>query len=794
VATRRRLALLGVALLVVLGELVARIHGDRICSDAPGVFYQADARFGWTHVPGLRGWAAKCDGSTLPAAYAEAGPTGLLDPERPYAKPAGTARMLLLGGNGPEGLGVPPGFRLARLLEGLPDRRRSAPLEVIGAGTGGWALDQDLAWLRGEGLRYAPDVVAVVVDPGSELASLSPVLLAGLNQRVPRKPFFRLQDGALVPRPAPPGAPPPPPVEAFGLLDHLQLWRLLTGRAAHTGPPLAWADAAVPTTADVDAERERVGDLAEAILVAMRDAVAAQGGRLVVVVAPQPSWLRVRGPSDRARLAAIADEAGVPVLDLQQAFDPAIEKRGLFVPGTTRWSAGAHVVAASVLWEFLRSRELLPPGVVAARIPGGGVPSPGAWPGDVLRALWAGRHEPIGLFVQGALLAVVALWAVAPLAPRARDVVAAALGLLLVAVLGGAAAAGVALGLAVVLHAAASLPARWRWLRAVVLLAVLAATIVLPVATAPTGMPRPLAAERVGAALIATLLLVRFAAHAVERPRGRGPAALDAFLAAVFCPATLLGGSLIAPSTWATRRPPGGPVPETPAALRARLAAAAYGLGQVLVGLLALVVATTLLGASDLEIWVTGGAAASVPRLWLWLAETPVKAFLLFFGLIQLGDGFLRALGTVAPPAFARPWSAGDPATFWRRWLVPIAAVVRHDVLGRVRARWLAVPLAFAIAGGAYAWFVLQLLGWRWREVVPVTGYALQAAIGTASVLVAGALHARGVLPATRPAARALARVVTLLVVALGWLAFYLPEPLGLPAFGHVLGRLVGLG
>jgi len=89
-------------------------------------------------------------------------------------------RILLLGGNLPEGFGIPQDLTMARLLELYADERR-ARLEVLNASTGGWALDNSLAFFRSEGEARGPDLVVLVLDPVADLVSISPGHLAALG-------------------------------------------------------------------------------------------------------------------------------------------------------------------------------------------------------------------------------------------------------------------------------------------------------------------------------------------------------------------------------------------------------------------------------------------------------------------------------------------------------------------------------------------------------------------------------------------------------------------------------------
>src|SRR5262249_58840215 len=114
VGPRVALAVIGAALALLLAEGVARLQGDRLCAETPGAFYQADPRFGWTHVPYVGGWVRRCEGTPLPAIALDANSRGLLDFERPYAKPADRVRFLLLGRDLVERLAVRASATLAR--------------------------------------------------------------------------------------------------------------------------------------------------------------------------------------------------------------------------------------------------------------------------------------------------------------------------------------------------------------------------------------------------------------------------------------------------------------------------------------------------------------------------------------------------------------------------------------------------------------------------------------------------------------------------------------------------------
>ena len=64
------------------------------------------------------------------------------------------------------------GEQLRSLLQSQMDR----PVEVINAGVSGFGTDQELLWLREEGVKYAPDLVLLAVYPHNDFMNNAEVL------------------------------------------------------------------------------------------------------------------------------------------------------------------------------------------------------------------------------------------------------------------------------------------------------------------------------------------------------------------------------------------------------------------------------------------------------------------------------------------------------------------------------------------------------------------------------------------------------------------------------------------
>ena len=86
---------------------------------------------------------------------------GLRGPETTYEKPPATFRILNLGDSVAMGWGVREENTYGQQLEALLNEQGKGDLryEVINAGVPGWNLENDLAYLQAEGLKYEPDLI-----------------------------------------------------------------------------------------------------------------------------------------------------------------------------------------------------------------------------------------------------------------------------------------------------------------------------------------------------------------------------------------------------------------------------------------------------------------------------------------------------------------------------------------------------------------------------------------------------------------------------------------------------------
>ena len=116
---------------------------------------------------------------------------GLRGPETSYEKPPGTYRVLNLGDSVAMGWGVRLEDTYGQQLESLLNEDATDELhyEVINAGVPGWNLENELAYLEAEGLRYQPDLIMLDVTLANDINGKN-ALLAGTDSG----PFRWLSD------------------------------------------------------------------------------------------------------------------------------------------------------------------------------------------------------------------------------------------------------------------------------------------------------------------------------------------------------------------------------------------------------------------------------------------------------------------------------------------------------------------------------------------------------------------------------------------------------------------------
>ncbi len=379
-----------------LAALAVAEVGLRLLVDVPNthhrVFCEHDPLLGWRNIPGGSGWHVTEEYRVLERFNSR----GVRGPEYSLEKPAGTYRVLMLGDSFVEGFGVEYEELHSAQLAVRLQAELGRPVEVVNAGTAGYATDQEVLFFETEGHRYQPDLTVLVFYENDPLYNTVPRTHRG------DKPLF-VADAAgelqltNVPVPAPRRSWRRR--TADWALDNLRLARLgghalrrsdslhaLAARLGFTRAPAATAPR-VPFESRVyvrpsPAEVEHAWWMTEALIGRLARAAAAAGSELVLFYAParhiiygdicdelaRAHDLPRAACDDRQtanRLIGIGERLGVPVIDPVPTFEVearALEARGrhLYYPLDGHWNVDGHRLVAELLAAWILEQRAAP--------------------------------------------------------------------------------------------------------------------------------------------------------------------------------------------------------------------------------------------------------------------------------------------------------------------------------------------------------------------------------------------------------------------------------------------------
>lgn len=375
--------LLGLALPVLLVEAVLRFFGPVLPGEySTGTFLTTHPVYGRFHVPSFDGWVRTSEFTSHVAINS----LGLRGPERPYAKPAGVRRVLVLGDSFTEAAQVDePDGVVSRLDRGL-NARGTERYEVLNGGVGGWGTGQELLYLRDEGYRYEPDLVVVMLYLGNDVYDNSWALQGRPSN--PKEPYFTFgADGSFEPMAFRNRKPDDTLPLVDALREHVMLWNVF-----ETGVLQKLSDS--QDEADLRANRfnlnkmiihsvkpsERQDDawrITLTLLQRIRQFDDERGIRTAIVAVPaafqvygtdwdellqanklKPDEWSATRPNEV--LAASSEMIGAPLLDLLPPLRAAADGPArLYFPINQHWTAMGHAVAAPAVEDFLVEEGLI---------------------------------------------------------------------------------------------------------------------------------------------------------------------------------------------------------------------------------------------------------------------------------------------------------------------------------------------------------------------------------------------------------------------------------------------------
>jgi lysophospholipase L1-like esterase len=303
----------------------------------------------------------------------------------PVEARAAGARVLLLGDSFVEGYTVRGDQTVAAGLQRLLRAEGDAGAEVLNGGTAGYSTDQEVLFYERDGRPLRPDVVVLFFYVNDLWYNTRDGYWRGA------KPWFERTDSGLALR----GVPVPRLAWASRetsewLTERSALYRQIRALAAAPPPSVLATDrageGAPPPTAPGEFQAWRLGEapeldgawaLTEALLVRLRDGVAADGGAFVVFHVPSKAavydevWsgtARAYGLDD-ASWSATADAERLRGICARHELDCLLpldrfraegssvgESDAPYFPIDGHWTAVGHELAATVLHEWLAGR------------------------------------------------------------------------------------------------------------------------------------------------------------------------------------------------------------------------------------------------------------------------------------------------------------------------------------------------------------------------------------------------------------------------------------------------------
>jgi SGNH hydrolase-like domain, acetyltransferase AlgX len=383
--TRFALVVAGLLAPLLLIELALRLFGPILPGTYnTGSFLTTHPVYGRFHVLGFDGWVKTAEYTSRVTINS----LGLRGPERPFDKPPGTHRILMLGDSFVEAAQVSERDGVASRLEAALNATQTGRYEVLNAGVGGWGTGQQSIYLEAEGHRYQPDLVLVALYLGNDIYDNSYTLQG--RPRNPHEPYFVLEDDGSL-RQLDFRLRKPEEIDPLvaQLRAHALLWNVV-----ETGVLTKFADEG-DDPPEVRLNRfnlnkmllhgvelnERALDAWKVTLALLERTrrLADQHGAQTAVVAIPAAWqvldeewddlirankLRPAAWSPDAPndfLAARGREIGAPILDLLPALrrEAASTDARLYFPLDKHWTAHAHAVAARELAAFLTQTGLV---------------------------------------------------------------------------------------------------------------------------------------------------------------------------------------------------------------------------------------------------------------------------------------------------------------------------------------------------------------------------------------------------------------------------------------------------
>jgi hypothetical protein len=303
---------------------------------------------------------------------------GLRDVERPYAKPRGSTRVLMLGDSFTFGYGVEESERFSNRAQDALHRRVSKSCEVINAGVPSWGTADELMFLREEGFRYQPDVVALCLFENDLRDNVERNMFVLRDKKfitVPRSKIKASEKSGMTGDPfsnkvlsvaSEQSAPTNRPRVGF-LTRHFHLARLIRMSLFNLSQSKeSKREAEEFDAAPLQARTEYAQRLTIEIVEAMRRDCQKHGANFIMIVIPDAVYLSLGYSNSFIQLPILGawakKQPANTILDLLPALKDAAREGEVYFKIDPHLNARGHAVAGRAVEEFLER------GVLARRV------------------------------------------------------------------------------------------------------------------------------------------------------------------------------------------------------------------------------------------------------------------------------------------------------------------------------------------------------------------------------------------------------------------------------------------
>lgn len=343
VAARGLLLVAGAGFGLLLAELLVRVVAPQLHPIHPPGMYVEDPELGYALAPGFEGLLERTEfRDTI-----KVGPSGFRGVHvTGDAGASDSLTVFVLGDSQAFGFGVLQHETFsARLAAIMAERRAGTIVRVINGGIPGYGTADQLALLRARGPTIRPDVVVVQFLSVNDLQENS----------APAREWAVVEDGMLTSRGSDAHAMATWPRRVHRwITGHSHLAHLVSNVAGYWLMRGGFADARGALWGeDFTAEQARLGRRLLSEVTSVADSLGARA--LLLYTTGQISVLQedYQDLPSRAVVAAAADSAGVPWVDVTRHLRQRADREQLYYPINGHWTTTGHQAVAEIVADQL---------------------------------------------------------------------------------------------------------------------------------------------------------------------------------------------------------------------------------------------------------------------------------------------------------------------------------------------------------------------------------------------------------------------------------------------------------